>query len=620
MPLALTQPIATPTRSPSFSAGRTLSEFEKGQLWQWLQAEPESASRWLRERLLQSSPGRAVSVRHLNRLRAAWGLSRRRGRPRQSARAVRRGEGEGELIALAPRLSFVGVHLFGHWLDQQGAFTEVIERLEPAIEAYRQTHPEEDFPLLHHRRETLQRRFQALFFAPLFGIRALTEFDRREHALPTLLGRGYQSITLNQFLGQLERMNAGAALMLTLSVATCGHINYVDGHMSPYWSRVAMHKGKITMLGRIMAGSQAVITHDETGQARFAAYYPPDVHLSQFIVAYCQTVSVLTGSSLFVIDRAVNSVALAVAFAEHQLGLLSMLDDNEYQGLASFNGKRIETLDDGTEVYSGHWKVARPADPRQFVITVPVEGKPLVYWATEAFGLALAMNQWPSVYRARNTIQENRFKHMIEHGALNTNYGRKKLIGPDRHQQRQQDALNQALPSNRQKRDKKAELIEQQQRKVQESQTRGHAKRLAQRQRTLHRLAKEAHKLQKTQQQLAEKIEARGPPRQRADRDFRKQSIMTFRTLLLENTLHTFLTTVCALLTIPVSLAALLSLLFERSGARMETPTELLYGLNTAGLSLPNRHLLAQIVEALCAINLRHQGKPIRVCLRDKPP
>ena len=41
-----------------------------------------------------------------------------------------------------------------------------------------------------------------------------------------------------------------------------------------------MHKGKITMRGRIMAGSQAVISHDETGQAVFVAYYPPDLHLS----------------------------------------------------------------------------------------------------------------------------------------------------------------------------------------------------------------------------------------------------------------------------------------------------------------------------------------------------
>src|SRR2546427_7325858 len=36
-----------------------------------------------------------------------------------------------------------------------------------------------------------------------------------------------------------------------------------------------------------------------------------------------------TGSALFVIDRAVNSVALARAFDDQDLGLLCMLDDNE---------------------------------------------------------------------------------------------------------------------------------------------------------------------------------------------------------------------------------------------------------------------------------------------------
>jgi len=36
-----------------------------------------------------------------------------------------------------------------------------------------------------------------------------------------------------------------------------------------------MHKGTITMLGRIMAGSQVVIAHDDAGQALFVAYDPP---------------------------------------------------------------------------------------------------------------------------------------------------------------------------------------------------------------------------------------------------------------------------------------------------------------------------------------------------------
>ncbi len=92
-----------------------------------------------------------------------------------------------------------------------------------------------------------------------------------------------------------------------------------------------MHKGKITMLGRIMAGSQAVIAHDEAGQALFVAYYPPDVHVSQVIVAYCEKVAEATGTALFVIDRAVNDVAMDRAFDNTDLGLLVLLDEYEPQ-------------------------------------------------------------------------------------------------------------------------------------------------------------------------------------------------------------------------------------------------------------------------------------------------
>ena len=42
-----------------------------------------------------------------------------------------------------------------------------------------------------------------------------------------------------------------------------------------------MHKGKITMLGRVMASSHAVIAHNDMGHAVYVEYHPPDIHLSQ---------------------------------------------------------------------------------------------------------------------------------------------------------------------------------------------------------------------------------------------------------------------------------------------------------------------------------------------------
>jgi hypothetical protein len=187
-------------------------------------------------------------------------------------------------------------------------------------------------------------------FSPLFGLETRTAFDTHEHPLATLLGQSYQSSPLTQFLGQLERVGADEALLPTLLPAPAGHIIYIDGPMIAYWSRVAMHQGKITMRGRIMAGSQAVIAHNEAGHAIFWAYHPPDIPLSRIIVAYCQKVVEATGSTLCVIDRAVNSLAIASAFADPDWGWLWMLDDNEHHGLESFEATSEGTLADGTQV------------------------------------------------------------------------------------------------------------------------------------------------------------------------------------------------------------------------------------------------------------------------------
>ena len=73
--------------------------------------------------------------------------------------------------------------------------------------------------------------------------------------------------------------------MLILLPRQDARLTDVDGHMIAYWSRKSMHKGKITVCGQIIAGSQAVISHDENGQAVFVAYYPLDIHLS-VIVSY----------------------------------------------------------------------------------------------------------------------------------------------------------------------------------------------------------------------------------------------------------------------------------------------------------------------------------------------
>jgi hypothetical protein len=326
----------------------------------------------------------------------------------------------------------------------------------------------------------------------------------------------------------------------------------------------------------------------------------------------------VTGITLFVIDREVNSVQMACDFEHQGLGLLSMLDANEYEGLSSFDARWIGKLEDGSEVYEGQWQSPRPGDPRCFVIVVERE-RVLVFWGTSAVKEPLAPLEWPGVYRGRNETQEKSFKRMIAHGALNVNYGIKKILGPDRHQMRAREEVNQALLAAHEKVEKKEREVKESHEEVAESQEKGHTKRLHQRARRLGVKEEELKKAVEKQQMLGEHERALGEPRTRADRDFRKQRIMTWRTLLLENVLMAFVMALWGKLEEKVSLESLVAMLFERSGSRIERGSEILYLVNTAGLSLAYQRMLAQVVEGVNAMEVRYREKAIRLRLREAP-
>src|SRR5712692_59843 len=603
--------------SPAFGDGRKISAVAQALLWDELRGDPPRPSRPVMERMAARQVPLRIGVRQVNRWRVRWQCSHRKGRPRKVA-GVTMPVAAGAPATVAS-LTHVGVHVWAAGLDQQAVIAAVVVRLQAVITAYKEQHPGEDFPLLHHKPETLQRRLSALLYAPLLGVGKLTEFDVCETPLPTLVGRGYQSSTLNQFLGQLERIAAGPTLMAALVPVEAGQIAYIDGHMIAYWATVAMHKGKITMLGRIMAGTNAVIAHNEAGLALCVEPHPPDVRMPHMILEYCEWIVQVTSIRFFVIDREINSLAMAAAFAARNWGLLSMLDKNEYEGLASWTTTRIGELADGRPVYSGQWKVPRADDVREFVL-VDTGARVLAYWGTPKFKEAFDPVQWPELYRARTAVQEHSFKRMIEHGALNCNYGTKKVLGPDRHQRRARQVLEEAQAAAQHKVGKKAAAVQAQAEKIIQSQSQGHTRRLAQSEEALGRAQAALEKATHKAAALAEQVAALGPAAARADRDMRKQTIMTVRTLLLENMLRLFIAALGGVLAEPISLESILALLFARSGLRGETAHAIIYWVNTAGLSAGNERKLAAIAQGLIALNLTCRGKPIHVRLRKAPP
>jgi hypothetical protein len=68
------------------------------------------------------------------------------------------------------------------------------------------------------------------------------------------------------------------------------------------------------------------------------------------------------------------------------------------------------------------------------------------------------------------------------------------------------------------------------------------------------------------------------------------------------------------------SLEWIVKILFERRGARMETASQVVYWVNTAGLAVSYQRRMTEGVAGLCAMDLRYQGKPMRVRLKDMAP
>ncbi len=595
-------------------SGKKLTEDQQLMLLKLLQNDPTCTTSELLERAEQSGIDIRITPRHINRIRSRWGYSRPKGRPAGKKDIDNSNK---ELFEIKTDLSSVGVHLFAEWMENKKRFSDVLVILKQAIEAWRADNPDASFPLLNHSDETLMLRFKALFYAPLLGIGKLTEFDYKEHTLKTVIGRTYQSSTLTQYLGELERINAGKMLVNILRPSESGRFCYIDGHMIAFWSTVSMHKGKITMLGRIMGGSQAVVAHDENSQALYVEYHAPDMRMPNMIFEYCRHIADAVGIDMFVIDREVNSESIGIAFEENGWGLLCMLDNNQYKDLSDWDYEFEGKLENGNEVYAGSWKDQdkRKKDPRHFVI-VKKNDRLLPYWGTSKIKETVPPPDWPKTYSERTEIQENAFKRMKCHAALGVNYGIKKIWGPDRHQARARKKSEESAESIRGRAIKKEEKVIQQKVKVKESEENGHGKRLEQRQKNLTVLEKELKEIKKKEEKVENDMKKLGPAKERADRDFRKQLIMTIRTLFLENSLLAFFAIWLGNSGIKIGIDHLITMLFDRKGAYMETSVEIFYIIDDKGLSAGYREILKKLADGFNEMKLERQSKPIHVKIR----
>lgn len=546
-----------------------------------------------------------ISLSQLNRIRKEWGLSRRKGRPCRSEAAKE----EQPLITNALQAN-AGVKFFSLYLEENDKYYEPVMAIHIAIALYKSVCEEDDFRLLHSRSETIEKKWKALAILSLLGIKRLSQLDYHEHSLGSILGYDYSYSTLFQFLGELERIDSGYFLNIALAIDAKGDYCYIDTHKIAYWSRKKMHKGRITGNGRVMAGTCTVIAQDQYAQTIAVENHPPDTHLTHVIRDYCAHIVELTGISTFVIDREVNSAKMARLFVGKGWNLICLLSANDYNGLSDFRRYFSIELEDGTRLFKATWKEYRKGDPRKFVI-VQKQHEVIVYWGTQGIVDRLTAKQLVSIYRNRTEIQENTIKDMKNHGALDINYGRRTISGPDRTHQRKIDKIDGRIDKQKVRLSKAQQDIVEQDRKVTQSILRGHRSLLWTRQNKLQQYQQKEQKIKNQLESVEKEKKDLGTPGERKDRDLRKQHIMTCRTAWLENQLKKFTALLSKSLEQPADIETILALFFNRSAIEVETQDMILYKFNSQGLSPKFQIVLHKIIEGFNRISLSHRGKKV---------
>ena len=76
--------------NPAFWPGRKVAETQKALLWHLLHDDPTCPSRLVLHVLAETQGQISVTLRHINRLRKAWGLNRGKGRPRRAGSQKKR--------------------------------------------------------------------------------------------------------------------------------------------------------------------------------------------------------------------------------------------------------------------------------------------------------------------------------------------------------------------------------------------------------------------------------------------------------------------------------------------------------------------------------------------------
>jgi transposase len=152
---------------------------------------------------------------------------------------------------------------------------------------------------------SLLRYTLALFALPLVTVngRVRSIDNPRGNALAYLCGYNYKAATLNKHLSELKYLQVSHDLIATTAQFWIEFWNkrlrgdvlfacyYLDGHTKALWSSKPCHKGKVTMLGRIMNCLEQVFIHDGQGHPLYFQTFNGHADLGAHVLSMMDRIS-----------------------------------------------------------------------------------------------------------------------------------------------------------------------------------------------------------------------------------------------------------------------------------------------------------------------------------------
>jgi hypothetical protein len=336
-----------------------------------------------------------------------------------------------------------------------GVVEAVTERVERARQAYQEVNQGASLRLLTSLRETIWSKFDHLLYLPLLKLeRPRDLYYYQGQGLQSLYGFTYKYLPLEQFLGQLTRLELGQPLANTLArcYAQAWYETretlfiFADWHVKPHWTKSLAHSGSVTMWGRVMPGTKQLVVTGPGGRLLIGWNAAIDCHFSGVLVEMEAELATLVERPIAytIVDSEGSGLALAERYAEADRAYLSVLPRNPGHDLTEFklHGPWQSVVDDPAhEVVEASWVDEDKAgqEVRRLILMRPVASTHPTRIYAGRIPTTIAVAHIPPLFRQRWSHQEWRFREMVKGANLNVNYGYSYDQVPHRTRQRQWD-------------------------------------------------------------------------------------------------------------------------------------------------------------------------------------